>query len=883
MHDTTPTPLGHFALLLAALVFTHPATAAEVVVYHEDFEGPAPPWAASVAGLPAGNVHHVGVSDDRAASGSRSLKIEVTLMGNSALAVWRPLPFKIPLTARPRLTARVWTGQTNTILAVNLVAPQREFESVGRRDFRKGRGRFDRSWETLIVDAASDDFGEILYKGELPEDGYINGIGVYFDDTWLGADRRGTLYIDDVVVTADVAPGWEARFATRLEKYEPMRRRLAQEKARTRAALITRLKQTVAPRGRRLAARGPEPTLPADTAAGRLERRLLAWCAQRVAPAQQRVAELDQPATADAAIAWLQQHARDIELACDALTALQDYPRPWLPLPYWLGAHDPTRDDRILPGVFPSAAIPGRPLHLAACRGEYEPASLVVEAASDLSGMTVEVCDLSGDAGALPAGIIEIHWVKRWWQAGHRLSETNSPRLVPELLLKDCDLVSVSPDAESHRNTLRSPRVDAARLQPVDVAAGDNRQIWLTAHIPDDAPAGAYRGTLSLTFANAPAAQVPLVVQVHPFELSESRWDSSIYYVGRLKDPPHPYQCKFKTPARYEGDMLNMRAHGIRNPTSFAGFDLRDDGTHDFTRLQRELEIRRRTGMLAGPIPLLNVPRYFRRFLAADSDATREQILAEAAAGVHAARDFCREHGYPELMFYAVDEAGGRQLMAEAPVMRAIHEAGGKVAVACAPDYFSKVGRYLYCAIVESGRLSEIRRSQALGYRVWCYARPQGGQEVPEIFRRNYGLLIWRRGEDGAATYAYQSAMPEHSDMWDDFNCTNYRDHVMAYPTEDGLVDTVQWEGYREGVDDLRYLTTLLQHIEQAATAGHEALAASARQWLHEVDIENDLTTIRTQMVAWIVRLGDPSREQACRAGAARHDAPGSREARRPP
>ena len=31
----------------------------------------------------------------------------------------------------------------------------------------------------------------------------------------------------------------------------------------------------------------------------------------------------------------------------------------------------------------------------------------------------------------------------------------------------------------------------------------------------------------------------------------------------------------------------------------------------------------------------------------------------------------------------------------------------------------------------------------------------------------------------------------------------------MAYPMTDGVIDTIQWEGYREGVNDIRYLATL--------------------------------------------------------------------------
>ncbi|MFL2869417.1 MAG: hypothetical protein ACJZ8O_01600 [Pirellulaceae bacterium] len=82
---------------------------------------------------------------------------------------------------------------------------------------------------------------------------------------------------------------------------------------------------------------------------------------------------------------------------------------------------------------------------------------------------------------------------------------TASKRLVPELLLKDDDLVRV--DSENETNSVRStaedgstkylsasgkdPKaleelrpVDAATLQPVTIPAGTMKQFWLTLHIP---------------------------------------------------------------------------------------------------------------------------------------------------------------------------------------------------------------------------------------------------------------------------------------------------------------------------------------------------------------------------------------------------------------
>ena len=76
----------------------------------------------------------------------------------------------------------------------------------------------------------------------------------------------------------------------------------------------------------------------------------------------------------------------------------------------------------------------------------------------------------------------------------------------------------------------------------------------------------------------------------------------------------------------------------------------------------------------------------------------------------------------------------------------------------------------------------------------------------------------------------------------------------MAYPTVDGVIDTLQWEGYREGVDDTRYLATLLDAIDKVEPSkGKDADAA--RKWLDRLDINGDLDAIRVQMIDWILKL----------------------------
>jgi len=57
--------------------------------------------------------------------------------------------------------------------------------------------------------------------------------------------------------------------------------------------------------------------------------------------------------------------------------------------------------------------------------------------------------------------------------------------------------------------------------------------------------------------------------------------------------------------------------------------------------------------------------------------------------------------------------------------------------------------------------------------------------------------------------YAYQST-DGNPDIWNDFtSLRGNRNMTFTYPTTNGVVDTLQWEGHREGVTDIRYASTL--------------------------------------------------------------------------
>ncbi len=217
-----------------------------------------------------------------------------------------------------------------------------------------------------------------------------------------------------------------------------------------------------------------------------------------------------------------------------------------------------------------------------------------------------------------------------------------------------------------------------------------------------------------------------------------------------------------------------------------------------------------------------------------------------------------KKAGIKQLWVYLVDEATTddgfevSKLIAEKA-----HECGFKTWVACYD--INRMADYLDLANLPGNIRSRqtIRDFNRRGMEFLSYADPQAGTEEPWRYRRNFGLLLWSHGYAGGMTWAWYGNCSE--DAWDDFGpeSFNYRDMNMVYPTRNGAVDTIQWEGWREGVDDCRYIGTLMTYMERARKGSPDAVqpmdAFIAR--LKTMDNQGrgfDLDEVRAQATAYI-------------------------------
>jgi hypothetical protein len=184
----------------------------------------------------------------------------------------------------------------------------------------------------------------------------------------------------------------------------------------------------------------------------------------------------------------------------------------------------------------------------------------------------------------------------------------------------------------------------------------------------------------------------------------------------------------------------------------------------------------------------------------------------------------------------------GERLLSQLTAWQAARDIGAKVFVSSFSRYYDKIAGRLDMAVLNDDPANaDTSAWHKKGTLLWKYNTPQAGPEDPGIFRRSYGLDLWRRGFDGASTYCDVS----HSTVWNDIAGAQarrlegksggdvYRGQCMVYPTADGVIETLALTGLESAIKDVRIMTKLRQLLR-------ENLDAAAEKWLKSINYTLD-------------------------------------------
>lgn len=494
--------------------------------------------------------------------------------------------------------------------------------------------------------------------------------------------------------------------------------------------------------------------------------------------------------------------------------------------------------------------------------GEYQSIAMLMQSNHHNETYRVETTDFeSKNQNNISKKHLDLYIAKIWYQAGQRNTHRENKVLTQELLLKDETLLNVDlktatnylnvVDTQSglekyinisnpHKRFPKKDRVtfnDSRHLKPFKFDSAQHKLLWGIIHIPENTASGLYRTTILIknTLGNI-EKRIPIEVDVLPFTLEKSDLTYGLYYHGTINEHVKSISTYQKRSKQLEIELRDMKNHGVLYPTSY-------DGSVD--KLEKLLKIREEIGFPKDKFYSLGVLTY----------------QSNLAQRIKRFKKKLKEYGYADdsLYVYALDEATEEELVEEKEDLIIAQKADAKIFVAGHAYTHKYIGDLLDTFVYAGGALNRDAKKQVKDWHeskgeIFAYASPQVGVENPEVYRRNFGCKLWKEGFDGAMNYAYQK---QYGDFWNDFDTdkrrSNYREEAFTYPTTNGIVGTVQWEGYRAAITDVRYLSTLRNLMNNVTV--EDAEIKEMKHWLESIDCDLDLYQLREEMIDKILYL----------------------------
>ena len=528
----------------------------------------------------------------------------------------------------------------------------------------------------------------------------------------------------------------------------------------------------------------------------------------------------------------------------------------------------------LFPNQFPESERKYAEARLFAAPGEYEPASICIWPKTKAMDVLVTVGDLTNDEGdriscdAVDVRIVKWLYVPTEFDAESKTVQQTA--FLPLVLLHDGGLIqpvsALGDSGASGRNMLLVPPTefaDSDELKPLDLFPGELCQLWLTVHVPDSAVSGVYKAQISVR-AGEQSVEFPLVLHVLPFKLSASRWTCWMYYAGGFREiedmEDSAEQLRKSEPLVYQSWRSGQKGfvHSFYKSDEQIGHDLMDMKAHGVTSaafycpVERALKLVKSSGFGDD-----------KTFLSADEVDAEDGSVAKVLA-----------QGYSDVYVSGIDEPN---LIGVLTLEREI-ETRANVGAKCWANMGRGQGALHARKLSVHGnhRALHTSRSEITAWREKGNAATVYGSPYPWLqrhalgFRVAYGLGMWRYGFSGSFDFAYQW---HGSWPWDFFTLDTTEGFQIGYtlPTAGKPVATLKWECFREGQDDLRYLSTLMDKIDARSLAAAEDGKAddektkAAREYVQQlksapqyiISGQRDLQSIRLEMVKHILELSD--------------------------
>ena len=470
----------------------------------------------------------------------------------------------------------------------------------------------------------------------------------------------------------------------------------------------------------------------------------------------------------------------------------------------------------------PPALDSGEGLAMQATPGEYESRAVAFLARSDIATPSVRIKGLSSPAGRIPPDATQVRWTQR--------------------LLKRVQYRRAREDAVFSWRFLW-PEAPAA------VTKGQLRQLVVTVRVPEQTTPGTYRGELVLSGADGDVGHLPVTLRVAGFKLELPAKRVGSYYRGHSLSEE---QARVElTDIREHGGSVLVWHEAVRANKGEDGNVAYDvEGIRRAVALQRQHGLGppytvspspRRCAALAG-LKVRMEPEFAEEVLASD------EFRSIYAGAIAALRELETEMGAGEFVYTWMDEVMGRgrfePFVAFAKITRELcknriyityHIRDWEKAQELDPwvDIRGYHGHTIDWWLGEGHTFEELKTDiEKSGDVAWNYYNIREIAVTSEWVRLCNGYWLWRSPLMGHTPWTYYSF---GGSAFDDLDSDG---HDFAYaaphPTKPEMVSTLEWECFREGYDDLRYLTTLESALAEAERTAPGAPAVKRARALRE-------------------------------------------------
>ncbi|HEY9716898.1 MAG TPA: hypothetical protein V6C69_05495 [Trichormus sp.] len=451
-----------------------------------------------------------------------------------------------------------------------------------------------------------------------------------------------------------------------------------------------------------------------------------------------------------------------------------------------------------------------------AAPGQTATMSVSLNTQMESLSVSVDSAALADGAKVIPQECMQLYVVKQWEQAGVGIYQRDR-LVVRELLLKDdeeCLNDGYSAKVKHWKHLIKpfdlydAPDVRLDGAVRTTVGKRQPKQLWVSIDVPSDQAPGEYVGTLQFNSGTNQTLRVRLMV--HAFTLAEPRQDRLIWYRGSLNWRSRQY---FIEPEVMYKQFQDIFDHG------FNSISLWDS---DNRLLQQSLDMLIEIGFTGHVVFMQPYPDRL--------DQLRLGPLTPVyyvSDELDVKLDYPTEDPVPLIERHKsnslrADKVGAKKfasLLTDSFVSRLEN----KNDIGHRPDF---VSLFMPTARDSFFCQSELPPPQ----RITTYYYWHSHMEKPNVHRVLAGLYLWKSGMDGISPFCYQFMPIYPFSPFNDFDewmpglqvggdKGAFKDPMTTYPARHGSIRTLQWEGLREGIIDLKYITTLhnaLQHYERS-------------------------------------------------------------------